>query len=352
MNRRRESFGWLSIVAMGALLAATTGCDDGEAGVDADTSALKARETKLFVPTPDPAAVDQFFDLLKARRAQDAFRIAAMATTPQAVWLTGGTPAEVERSVKKTMRAAALTRTVPVLVAYNLPFRDCAQYSAGGATDTAAYKDWIDGFARGIGGDRAIVILEPDGLGIIPYNTTIYGARRLVPADGGRRRGNTVPRRARARPSATRSSTTRSTRSSPRRRARRSISTARTAPGWASARPPPGSCTAGVARRAHGFFLNVSNYQPTPSSRSSARGFPACITRRRPRVRRGRRATSTGARASTTRRETTRPSTTRRSSPATVTASIENMMGGAPATTRFVIDTSRNGQGPWTPTAA
>ena len=34
-----------------------------------------------------------------------------------------------------------------------------------------------------------------------------------------------------------------------------------------------------------------------------------------------------------------------------MTASITNMMGGAPATTRFVIDTSRNGQGPWTPTA-
>ena len=33
---------------------------------------------------------------------------------------------------------------------------------------------------------------------------------------------------------------------------------------------------------------------------------------------------------------------------ATVTASLVNMMGGATATTRFVIDTSRNGQGPWT----
>ena len=37
---------------------------------------------------------------------------------------------------------------------------------------------------------------------------------------------------------------------------------------------------------------------------------------------------------------------------ATVTASLENMMGGAPATTRFVTDTSRNGQGAWTPTAS
>jgi endoglucanase len=35
-----------------------------------------------------------------------------------------------------------------------------------------------------------------------------------------------------------------------------------------------------------------------------------------------------------------------------VTAGLLNMMGGAPATTRFVIDTSRNGQGPWQPTVA
>ena len=36
---------------------------------------------------------------------------------------------------------------------------------------------------------------------------------------------------------------------------------------------------------------------------------------------------------------------------ATVTAGLVNMMGGAAATTHFVIDTSRNGQGAWQPTA-
>ena len=61
---------------------------------------------------------------------------------------------------------------MPVLVAYNLPFRDCAQYSAGGATSTAEYEAWIDGLAAGIGDRPATVILEPDGLGIIPWYTT------------------------------------------------------------------------------------------------------------------------------------------------------------------------------------
>ena len=33
-----------------------------------------------------------------------------------------------------------------------------------------------------------------------------------------------------------------------------------------------------------------------------------------------------------------------------MTAGLVNMMGGAAATTHFVLDTSRNGQGPWHPT--
>jgi endoglucanase len=51
-----------------------------------------------------------------------------------------------------------------VLVAYNIPDRDCGGYSAGGATSAQAYAQWIQSFAAGIGSKRAIVILEPDAL--------------------------------------------------------------------------------------------------------------------------------------------------------------------------------------------
>src|SRR6185369_1484042 len=118
----------------------------------------------------------QVFDLIKSRALKDALRVAAMATTPQAVWFTDGTPAEVRNAVRNTMREARAQHRVPVLVAYNVPFRDCAQYSAGGAADTAAYKAWIDGFAAGIGNRSATVILEPDGLGIIPHYTNLDGS--------------------------------------------------------------------------------------------------------------------------------------------------------------------------------
>jgi endoglucanase len=92
-----------------------------------------------------------------------------MISIPQAVWFTKGTPKSVMQDVRNTVSRSAGKKTVPVLVAYNIPFRDCAQFSAGGATTVTEYQAWIDGFAAGIGNAQAIVLLEPDGLGIIPW---------------------------------------------------------------------------------------------------------------------------------------------------------------------------------------
>ena len=91
------------------------------------------------------------------------------------------------------MREAKAQRRVPILVAYNTPFRDCAQYSAGGATDTAAYKAWIFASLAGVGGEPAVVILEPDSLGIIPYNTTIFGAADWCKPTVTDASGNSIP---------------------------------------------------------------------------------------------------------------------------------------------------------------
>src|SRR5262245_51215846 len=127
---------------------------------------------RLFVPPPDPGGVRQVVDLLRHRKAVDAARVGRMITTPQAVWFTKGTPQEVQRGVRTTMRQAALERAVPTLVLYYLPFRDCGQFSAGGAQTPEQYAAFVDAFARGIGDGRAIVILEPDGLGLVPQTVS------------------------------------------------------------------------------------------------------------------------------------------------------------------------------------
>ncbi len=132
-------------------------------------SARPAVTDRLYAPPPNQLAKRQIADLISDVSRSEAGRIRQMIETPQAVWFTAGTPHSVRSDVHRTVVRASATRSIPVLVAYNIPFRDCAQFSAGGATSAAEYEAWIDAFAAGIGDRPAIVILEPDGLGIIPH---------------------------------------------------------------------------------------------------------------------------------------------------------------------------------------
>ena len=127
----------------------------------------------LYVPKPNQAARAQIADLVSGGHKQTAANLEKMISTPQAYWVEVTDPAAAKRDVRATVKRAAAKGQLPVLVLYNIPFRDCAQFSAGGATSLAEYTAWIDGVASGIGDSPAIVIVEPDGLGIIPWYTTI-----------------------------------------------------------------------------------------------------------------------------------------------------------------------------------
>jgi endoglucanase len=72
----------------------------------------------------------------------------------------GGTAGDVNWWMSTVTAAGAL----PILVAYDIPWRDCSQYSSGGASSPSAYREFIDEVARGIDGRRAAVIVEPDAL--------------------------------------------------------------------------------------------------------------------------------------------------------------------------------------------
>jgi endoglucanase len=72
------------------------------------------------------------------------------------------------QDVRTTVSRAADKGQVPVLVIYIVPGRDCSQYSAGGAPTEDAYKAWIDGFAAGLSSYTAVLLLEPDGLALLP----------------------------------------------------------------------------------------------------------------------------------------------------------------------------------------
>ncbi|RSD11498.1 glycoside hydrolase family 6 protein [Amycolatopsis eburnea] len=87
----------------------------------------------------------------------------SIATKPGARWF-GNWSGDIRTAVDKYTYAADVADKLPVLVAYNIPGRDCGGESTGGAGSPQAYRDWISAFADGIGGKPAIVVLEPDAL--------------------------------------------------------------------------------------------------------------------------------------------------------------------------------------------
>ncbi|WIM92999.1 glycoside hydrolase family 6 protein [Actinoplanes oblitus] len=127
---------------------------------------------------------------------------AAMARRPGAHWF-GSWSGDIAEAVDDYVSAAAAVRKVPILVAYDIPGRDCGGASSGGAGSPAAYREWISDFAAGVGDRPAIVVIEPDALAqadagcmpdpddlrtrfdLVRYAIEQFGGRAWAYADGG-----------------------------------------------------------------------------------------------------------------------------------------------------------------------
>jgi len=94
--------------------------------------------------------------------------ISKIANQAQGVWF-GDWNENPQSDASVVIQAAALTNSVPIMIAYNMVNRDCGGYSSGGAQNAHKYQQWIQSFAKGIGQSKAVVILEPDSL--TQYNT-------------------------------------------------------------------------------------------------------------------------------------------------------------------------------------
>ncbi|SDE84398.1 glycoside hydrolase family 6 protein [Myxococcus virescens] len=71
---------------------------------------------------------------------------------------------DITTAVSSFVSAADAADKLPVLVAYNIPGRDCGSHSGGGAGSPEAYRTWISSFAAAIGNRPAVVIIEPDAV--------------------------------------------------------------------------------------------------------------------------------------------------------------------------------------------
>jgi endoglucanase len=96
-------------------------------------------------------------------RPADAARMDVLASRPAARWY-GDWSGDVRAAVSAHVDAAQAAGAMPLLVAYDIPFRDCGSHSSGGARGAAAYRAWIRALAAGIGDRAAAVIVEPDAL--------------------------------------------------------------------------------------------------------------------------------------------------------------------------------------------
>jgi endoglucanase len=318
----RRAFGRIPhLVVAAVLVAAGAAAGSWPAAASAAVQRGLTPGTRLFVPPPSAGAPQQILQLALSGDLKDAARITEMEAIPRAVWFTSGTPAQVEQQVRATMVEAAVEQAVPVLVAYDIPGRDCAQYSAGGALDQADYQAWISGFAQGIGQARAVVILEPDALGNLPSDcggpsatypfTDAERIAELQYAVGALESDPGV-----------------------------SVYLDGTHSAWQSVGTITQRLLEADVQEAQGFYLNVSNYQPTAELLDYGTWISDCIAMV----------------TDTSNAFYNNPSAcASQYYPATqsdfstwglTTAWYAQNMGNAVATTHFVVDTSRNGDGP------
>ena len=306
-----------------------------------------ASATRFYVPPPNPGAVQQIARLAEAHAFREAALITAMEAVPHALYFTGGSPDEVEAAVRKVLLRAGHDGGIPVLVAYNLPYRDCAQYSAGGSRDGTAYRAWIEGFARGIGGQTAIVILEPDSLGIVPYGTMLYGGADWCKPTVTDAQGKAVPA-----PGATADEHYALIASAVDRLARSAPNALVYLDGTNSVWLWVPEIAHRLARvgvdRTQGFAVNLANSQPTSESVKYGTWISKCLAYA---SRHGNKPAAFLACPSGHRRpaDSSSPIDDWESPEAWYRDNVDNVPQASPAESRrahFIVDTSRNGRGP------
>ena len=109
------------------------------------------------------SAARQQAEAWRRSRPADAALMERIASQPLAEWV-GGWNGNIGSYVSNAVARISGTNSLPVFVVYNIPGRDCGQFSSGGARGGDSYRRWVRDFANGLGRQRAVIILEPDAL--------------------------------------------------------------------------------------------------------------------------------------------------------------------------------------------
>jgi endoglucanase len=95
----------------------------------------------------------------------DAAQMDKIAAQPTVYWFASRDE-DVQRAVGDRVTTIVASEALPVLVAYNVPLRDCVGHFKIGAASPEAYGSWVRALAEGIGWRKVVVILEPDALAL------------------------------------------------------------------------------------------------------------------------------------------------------------------------------------------
>lgn len=123
----------------------------------ADAAVTNVPRSQLFAAVgPDATATTDV----------DATANSFISGVAQAFWLTNNDEptATVATTVKAYAKAAQAAGQIPVFVTYAIPGRDCGSYSSGGFATSAQYHAWNRQIALGLANRPAVVIVEPDAL--------------------------------------------------------------------------------------------------------------------------------------------------------------------------------------------
>jgi endoglucanase len=164
-----------------AAAAATAGCviPPPQGHIVAASGGVPVSKTPKAAPRPgeNPFAGAAFYvdhqsnaarqvETWRTSHPDDAAAIEKIASQPKADWFGDWNP-NIELAADQRVTEITRTGGLPVMIVYNVPNRDCGQYSRGGAKAPGMYKAWIRNLAKGIDDRRAVAVLEPDALPLL-----------------------------------------------------------------------------------------------------------------------------------------------------------------------------------------
>ena len=159
---------WLR-TALLALLAAllldhvvtTTPMSDAVAPATAEVSTERGKDPRLT----RGLFVDNLMQAAQASKRDDRFRPIGKRT--QALWINDYySKKKVRRAVRAYTDRANKAGKTPMVAIYAIPGRDCGLHSSGGFR-AKVYKKWVRQVARGLRGQHAIAVVEPDAVAFL-----------------------------------------------------------------------------------------------------------------------------------------------------------------------------------------